>query len=253
MRAMNSTVTFGTGEHKVICLHGWFGSSGAWGPFVDSLDGARFTYAFMDYRGYGARKGVAGEHTIGEIAADTLALADELGWKSFSLVGHSMGGMAIQHVAADAPDRVRKVVGITPVPASGVPFDDATWGFFSSAKEARAARYGIIDLTTGKRHTARWIDQLVDHSFEHSTQDAFGKYLTAWAKTNFADRVQGSTKPFLVIVGEHDAAITTDVANATHLAFYPNAKLEIFSNAGHYPMFETPVALATSVERFLAD
>ncbi len=253
MAVMSNHTISGSGDHKVICLHGWFGSSRAWGPFVDSLDGSRFTYAFMDYRGYGSRKAVAGEHTIQEISADVLALADELGWKTFSLVGHSMGGMAIQHVAADAPDRVRKLVGITPVPASGVPFDDATWGFFSSAIEQRGSRYGIIDLTTGKRHTARWIDQQVDHSLEHSTKEAFGKYLTAWVKTNFAERVQGSNKPFLVIVGEHDAAITTDVAKATHLAWYPNAKLEVFANAGHYPMFETPVALATSVEKFLAE
>lgn len=253
MRPMSNHTTIGNGDHKVICLHGWFGSALGWGPFVDSLDGSRFTYAFADYRGYGSRKAVSGEYTIQEISTDVLSLADSLGWKTFSLVGHSMGGMAIQMVAADAPDRVNKLVGITAVPASGVPFDDATWGFFTSATEQRASRYGIIDLTTGKRLTARWIDQMVDHSLEFSTKEAFGKYLVAWAKTSFVDRVQGSTKPFLAIVGENDAAITVDVAKGTHLAWYPNAKLEVFANAGHYPMFETPVALATSVERFLAE
>jgi pimeloyl-ACP methyl ester carboxylesterase len=38
---------------------------------------------------------------------------------------------------------------------------------------------------------------------------------------------------------------------ATYLAWYPNASLEVMPNAGHYPMDETPVALATSIEAFL--
>jgi pimeloyl-ACP methyl ester carboxylesterase len=37
----------------------------------------------------------------------------------------------------------------------------------------------------------------------------------------------------------------------TVLAHYPNAVLEVLPNAGHYAMYETPVALLTSVERFL--
>ena len=32
---------------------------------------------------------------------------------------------------------------------------------------------------------------------------------------------------------------------------FPDAELEVLPNAGHYPMFETPVALATSIEEFL--
>jgi pimeloyl-ACP methyl ester carboxylesterase len=42
------------------------------------------------------------------------------------------------------------------------------------------------------------------------------------------------------------------VMKQTWLVFFPGGKLEVFPNAGHYPMFETPVALATSIEEFLA-
>ena len=57
----------------------------------------------MDYRGYGGMRDAPGSFTIDEIAADALALADHLGFARFSLVGHSMGGMAVQRVLSMAP------------------------------------------------------------------------------------------------------------------------------------------------------
>ncbi len=41
------------------------------------------------------------------------------------------------------------------------------------------------------------------------------------------------------------------VMEQTWLRFYPGAELEVLSNAGHYPMYETPAALAASIEEFL--
>src|SRR5258706_8480045 len=173
-------IRIGKGPNKVIALHGWFGSAGGWGPYAKVLDEERFSYAFMDYRGYGGSKGRAGEFTLQEIAADALALADALGWERFSLIGHSMGGKAGQQVLADAPSRVQKLVAVTPVPASGVPFDEEGWKLFSSAAANPQARKGILDFSTGNRLSAAWLERMVKHSLENSTPQAFAAYLLAW-------------------------------------------------------------------------
>lgn len=241
----------GHGPRKVIALHGWFGHARGWGPYTQHINTSDYSVAFLDYRGYGQRRGSGGPYTMAQIAQDTLALADQLGWERFALIGHSMGGMAIQHVLADAPERVQALVGVTPVPAGGVPFDEAGWAFFSSAAREPAARRGIIDLTTGNRLTGTWLDAMVQASLATSDVEAFDAYLSAWAKTDFLDRVKGKTTPVLVIAGQHDPALGEATCRATWMTHYPNAELQVMANAGHYPMDETPIALATAIESFL--
>lgn len=249
----NSHQRVGEGAHKVIGLHGWFGDRTAFAALWPHLDGAAFSYAFMDQRGYGGAKDVAGAYTIEEIARDALALADALGWERFSLVGHSMGGKAIQQVLADAPERVRALVGIAPVPASGVPFDEQGWGLFSGAADAPANRRAIIDFTTGNRLTGVWLDAMVANSLRVSTRDAFAAYLDSWAKGDFHERIAGNPVPVQLLVGEHDPALGAATMEQTWLKWYPNARLATLSNAGHYPTDETPIALATAIESFLRD
>ena len=248
----NTHLVIGQGPHKVIALHGWFGHARGWGPFTQHLNGQDFSYAFMDQRGYGGMKGSGGPYTMAQIAQDALVLADSLGWNRFSLIGHSMGGMAIQQVLADAPDRVRALVGITPVPAGGVPFDDQGWAFFSSAAKDPGARRGILDITTGNRLSGTWLDAMVQSTLAHSDEAAVADYLVAWARTDILNRVQGQSLPVLVLPGEHDPALGEATCRATWMAHYPNAQLDVLRNAGHYPMDETPIWLATVIEKFLA-
>ncbi len=249
---MAKPIIVGQGPNRVIALHGWFGSGNAWRHFADVVDGRNFTYVFPDYRGYGSRMDEPGRFTIEEIAADTLALADRLGWESFNLVGHSMGGKAMQRVLADAPTRVEKMVGVTPVPASGVPFDEETWSFFSTAWADRSTREAIISNTTGQRLSKAWVAKMAGQSLSSSRPEAVAAYLAAWVKGDFAAEIKGNQVAVKVIIGRHDPAINRDVMKSTYLAWYPNARLEILDGAGHYPMDEAPVSLATSIESFLA-
>jgi pimeloyl-ACP methyl ester carboxylesterase len=245
-------VTVGSGAHHVLAVHGWFGSARGWGALPDYLDTSTYTYVFVDLRGYGDRKAAGGEFTMAEAAADAIALADELGWDRFSVVGHSMGGKIAHQVLLQAPDRVRKLVGINPVPAAQVPMDEQGWALFSGAAGNPGNRAAIINFSTGSKLTRTFIDHVVRHSLENSTTEAFGAYLPSWAKTDFSGQAGKDTStPVKVIVGETDPALSAEAMEQTWLVYFPGAELEVMANAGHYPMFEAPVALATSIEEFL--
>ncbi|MET9819505.1 alpha/beta hydrolase [Streptomyces sp. NPDC006355] len=242
----------GSGEHAVIALHGWFGSAESWGPFTTHLDGSSFSYFFPDFRGYGARRHEHGQYSISEAAADVIALADEQGLSTFSLIGHSMGGSIMQRVALDAPGRVTGMVGISPVPASGVPFDADTWRLFSDAADTPDSRRAILDFSTGGHLTKVWLDQMVRNSLERSDRKAVAAYLVAWAETDFHADIDGSEIPIRLIVGANDPALGEATMRQTFSVWYRNAEIVELSGAGHYAMDETPIALATQVEKFLS-
>lgn len=240
----------GHGPQHVVVLHGWLGDSSVFDPMLIALDTERFTYAFIDYRGYGASRDQAGNHSLEEIAGDALGLAGRLGWQRFHVLGHSMGGSAAQRLAVDARERVASLACVTPVPASGVPMEGEQRALFEGAADADASRAGIIDYSTGMRLPAAWVSHMVAESRRRCDRDAFADYLQAWSGTNFVERARGLAVPMLVAVGEHDLALTAEVMRHTFLDWYPNASLTVMPNCGHYPMQEVPVYLAGLVERF---
>ena len=245
------SISFGHGPHKVIALHGWFGDETTFSPLFRALDADLFHWVSPALRGYGGSRHQSGAYTMQEIAEDVLALADHLGWQSFSLVGHSMGGKAIQRILVNAPQRIAKLVGITPVPASGVPFDDDMFGFFQQAWSNPEAALGIVAQSTGGRLPKRYVQDIAAHPHKVTTEEVFMGYLQAWAKGDFSSEIAGLSVPFKIIVGEHDGAITDDFMRETSLVHVPTAVLEVMPNSGHYPMDETPLALAASIIDFL--
>jgi pimeloyl-ACP methyl ester carboxylesterase len=247
-----SYVMVGSGDHHVIALHGWFGSALGWGHLADYLNPAQFSYVFPDLRGYGSRRDEPGEFTMAEAAADALELADDLGWARFSLIGHSMSGVAIQHVLSRAPDRVRRLVGVAPVPATGLPLGESDWALFSSAAASAASRAMIVNYSTGSRLTPAFVDRIVRHSLDNADAEAFGRYLPSWARADILASIKGSEVPVKVITGEYDPSQPAEFMEQAWLQVYPNSELEVLRGTGHYPMFETPVALAVSIEEFLA-
>lgn len=246
-----TTKVVGAGAQKVIALHGWFGDADGWGEFPEMLDQEKYSVAFVDYRGYGARVDEAGDHSLAEISADVLAVADELGWQQFALLGHSMGGAAILKVYADAPQRVQALIGVSPVCCFPTPFDDQTRDLFEGAAQNDANRYGIIDFTTGNRNSATWVNTMVAYSVEHSDRTAFGDYLQSWANADFQVDPSAGNPVVHLVVGSGDPALGRATMEQTWLKLWPEATLTELTDAGHYAMYETPVRFLTEVETAL--
>ena len=250
---MSTVKSVGSGDHAVLCLHGWFGSADGWGYLPEVVDGDRFTYWFPEMRGYGARRDEAGEYTMKEYGADALAAADELGLETFSVIGHSMGGKAGAALLAQAPARVRALVGVTPVAPAPVPLDEDGQRLFFGAPESDDNRRAIIDFTTGNRHSRAWLDRMVRFSRENSTQEAVAGAVESWVNDDYLADVGRPETPIACFVGEIDPALSAEVMRQSWMQIYPNVTLVELASAGHYPMHETPVGLATQIEAFLSD
>ena len=242
----------GRGARKVIVMNGWLGCAHHWRPMLEALDPEAAEVAVFDYRGYGSRREVPGRYTFEEAAQDVLALADALGWSRFALVGHSMGGMAMQRVALAAPGRVERMLGLAPVGAGGTPMDAGRVALFESALQDLAVRARIVDFSTGQRLTRAFCEAVARDSWECNRSDAMGSYFKQWTGAGFGDRARTLGLPVKVVVGEHDPSITREAVERSWRADHPQAAIEVAANAGHYPMQEVPIAMAAGMQRWLS-
>lgn len=243
-------LSHGHGPVKVVVLGGWLGVARHWLPMLQAMEADRFECVVFDYRGYGSRRDQPGEYHFEEAAADVIAMADAREWSRFSIVGHSMGGMAMQRVALQAPGRVERLLGIAPVSAAGSNMDPARRAFFESAVDDIAARERILHLSTGQRLTPAWCRATAAESQENHP-DAVRAYLKEWTSGGFAASVVGLGLPVKLLLGEFDPSIHVELVRSTWAVHHPQAEIEVVPQTGHYPMQELPLAVAARAEAWL--
>lgn len=103
----------------VLALHGFPEGAYCWRRVTPVLAAAGFRTVAPDQRGYspGARPTTPEDYRMDLLVADAVALADELGWDTFHLVGHDWGGAVAWQVAGRHPERLRTLsVVSTPHP-----------------------------------------------------------------------------------------------------------------------------------------
>ena len=241
----------GDGPVKVIVLHGWFGDSHSFDAILPALDPGVYSLALIDYRGYGTSKDQAGPFAIATIADDAADLVEALGWTTYAILGHSMGGKAALALAVKQAERVSRILALTPVWA-GPGLDTEALAFFRQAVTDIDARIAILRQSLGNGVPIDTARRMAAASQEVSTVDAFGGYLESWAVEDFADQAAALRQEVLVVAGAEDGGVTPDIARATWLAGLSNARLEIMAACGHYPMVERPSELVRLVDAFLA-
>ncbi len=106
---------------RVLALHGWLDNAGSFCPMAPWLEGCQLVC--LDFPGHGQSphrpEGLV--YHFDDYLFDVLAAADELGWKTFHLLGHSLGGAVSSLIAAACPDRVLSlslIEGLGPMSAA---------------------------------------------------------------------------------------------------------------------------------------
>ncbi|MGE0671489.1 MAG: alpha/beta fold hydrolase [Methylibium sp.] len=243
----------GHGPHKVLVTHNWMASIRSYDAVRPLLDEAAFTYAFVDLRGYGLNHDVHGEHSAREAARDLIKVADGLDWERFSVVGHSMSGMIAQRVGVDARERVRALVCVTPVAASGMPLDAPSRTMFAAAATSEAQWTAIAKMLTSSRLPERWYAAQFRQFRGTVRPEAALGYLEMFAGSDFSAEMTDLTMPALAILGRHDfSAFGEESIRQTLPRWLPALQVEVIDSAGHHPMLETPPLFVATLERFLA-
>lgn len=100
----------GPAEAPVLLLSNSLGTDiSLWDPQLPALS-QKFRVLRYDTRGHGGSSATPGAYTLDQLGGDAVALLDKLGIARAHVAGVSLGGMTAQWLAANAPERVNKIV-----------------------------------------------------------------------------------------------------------------------------------------------
>jgi pimeloyl-ACP methyl ester carboxylesterase len=243
----------GTGPRAVVVLNDWMCDTSTWDGARAYLDRERFSWAFVDLRGYGRSRGRAGSFTVLEAAGDVIRSADALEWSRFSIVGHSMSTLVALHLAQSMASRVDRVVLLTPPPPRGFGADDAQLEATRIlARGDDAMRFGALAARFAGRLSRGWAADKAARWRASADPEAVATYAAMFMRDGLPDPGTRVAIPVLAITGEHDTPPMRREAVARHLSpLCADLQVMGLAECGHYPMQEMPPLTVALVERFL--
>lgn len=108
----------------MIIVHGLYGSSDNWFSIGKKLS-ENFEVFLVDQRNHG-QSPHAGQHTYELMKVDLLEFMDGQGIGKAILIGHSMGGKTVMHLAINHPERVHSLIVIDIAPKSYMELADSS-------------------------------------------------------------------------------------------------------------------------------
>lgn len=180
-------------------------------------------------------------YTLSTMAADAVGLLDALGITAAHVVGASMGGMIVQMMAIEHPDRVLSMTSIMSTTGAsdvGQPDPSAIQALLTPPPTERA---GAVDATVAmsriiggslfdEADARARATEAYDRCF-HPAGAAF--HIAAIAATgDRTERLRSVQIPTLVVHGREDPLVTPSGGEATAAAI-PGADLVMLSRMGH--------------------
>lgn len=230
-------IRFGTGERILVMLPGL-------GDGLRSVKGTALPMAMMyrvfagDFTVYAfSRKNVLpGGYTTRDMARDQAEAMERLGIGKADIFGVSMGGMIAQHLAADYPEKVNKLI-LTVTSARPNPILTESIGEWVSCAR-RGDHTAFMDSNVRRIYSEayyrrnKWLVSIMGKLTKPKSYDRFFVQADACLTHDAYERLCRIQAPTLVIGGEKDNALGGD-ASREIAAGIPGAELRMYGQWGH--------------------
>ncbi len=243
---------FGRGR-PVILLHGWLGSWGLWQETMTFLGQYYRTYA-MDFWGFGESGRKLGTFKVVDYISMVDQFMDQLGIINAPLIGHSMGGTVSLSVAIRYPERVQKAVVI------GSPIVGSSLAFLLKLAGLRWIAFLLFHFYGLFRFGMRLYSPLIcrdpnfpammDHDLSQITVESFLVSISSLRRTDLRPDLNKINVPVMGMYGDKDIIVNPNQWKPL-LAGVPHARIERFSNAGHFIMLDEPLSCREKLKDFL--
>lgn len=232
----------------VVCLHGftdsWFSFSRVLPLFPED-----WRVIVPDQRGHGESSRPIGGYSMKQFAQDALDLMDALGIERATVVGHCMGSIVGQYMAAMAPSRVSRLV-LAGSCASTRQEPVLQLREIVDTLEDPVPLDFIVDFQTSTVHQAPPQDFL-STVFQESAKLPARVWKSVLADFLNAEPDHAAIRcPALLLWGDRDFFPFEE--QEVLLRAIPNARLHVENGVGHSMQWEVPETFVREVSAFVA-
>ena len=219
------------GGPAVVLIHGLGGRAEDWRNLAPFLAEAGFRVYLPDLPGYGrSEKPTDFSYSVRDEADVVVGFLDALGLKQVDLGGWSMGGAIVQHVAADHPERVRRLMlfdsaGIFVLPAWNVEL-------FTPTSAAELDQLDVLLMPNPPKLPGFLARDILRVSDERAwiIHRAISEMLTGRDATD--KLLPGLKMPVLIVWGSADRILPLEQGEAMH-GLVPQSEFDLVAGCGH--------------------
>jgi len=256
----------------VVLLHGGVTDHAlmSWRKTMPALVDAGYRVFAPNYPGYGASPPDDRITTTDDMIHLLEEMLDFWALPQAVLVGLSMGGAVALGYTLAHQERVKKLVLVGPYGIQDrVPYHfwsylylkvpgvlDFSWGLVRNSRSVARMMLNSI-IRNPESRTDELLEEVLDAMKNPHSQRTFARWQhdevrRDGVKTNYTERLHEITIPVLLVHGTHDTGVPLAYAERA-ASRLPNARLEVFENAGHWTQRDYPDRFNRLLLEFLAE
>lgn len=238
-----------TDGEPLLLIHGYTDNSRSWSLVAPHL-ASRHIYA-IDLRGHGKSSAPQCCYGYSDLANDAYLFLDAMKIDKADVVGHSLGSITAQVLAAQHPEKVDKIVLVSSTVSTRGGPGSWLWDNIMPLEPP-------IDPNGKFMMDWYWNPNPVDESFiKPEREESAAVPIHVWKGVLWGTTLGDLSKisqlvkaPVMIFWGDQDQLFDAGHQNALRQA-YPDARYETFTGAGHNMFWEQPQKSAELIEAFL--